>query len=586
MNERWSLDVLYTGFDTPEFRQDFAKLEALTKEFPAWTATLGQADAAATVRAYLDHQEQLTACGNRMGVYCSLRQSADTGDNEARSWMGRIMALNSELAAADAAARQYIAALPELPELMQPGHGFDEYRYLLEQLRRNASHLLAPGEEAVLARMSLSGASAWSQLQETLTSTVEVPYRGGTETLSSIRNLAYNADAAVRREAYDAELAAYDKIRDGVAFSLNSIKLETITECKLRGFSSALDRSLNQSHMKQESLDALLEAIREGLPIFWRYLRLKGKALGHENGLPWWDLFAPMGGNGKTYTVEEARDYLLRIFGGFDGELRDMMARAFDESWIDFYPRAGKVGGAFCCEVYCAKQSRVLTNFGGEFGDIVTLAHELGHAFHNVMLFSHSELNLDLPMPLAETASTFNENVLVSEAIAASTDPQEKLALIESQLMDACQVICDIYSRFLFEKSVFDRRENEFLSPDALCDAMLSAQKTAYGDGLDQSALHPYMWACKSHYYSGGLSYYNFPYAFGGLFARSLYAMYREQGKSFVPKYKEMLRATTVMDAEDAAAIVGADLTDKSFWLRGLKSYEEEIDEFAALLGQ
>jgi len=338
----------------------------------------------------------------------------------------------------------------------------------------------------------------------------------------------------VRKDAYEAELKCYSKIEDGAAFALNSIKLETVNECKIRGYASALDRSLNQAHMKEETLNALLSAMEDYLPEFWRYLKAKGKALGHENGLPWYDLFASMGNSGKTYSTEDAKDCLLQVFGGFDQELHDMIKKAFDEEWIDFFPREGKVGGAFCCELYPVKQSRVLTNFGGEFGDVVTLAHELGHAFHNEMLFSHSILNLDLPMPLAETASTFNENVLVSAAIASAADKQEKLALIESQLMDACQIICDIYSRFLFEKSVIERREQEFMSADTLCGMMLDAQKKAYGDGLAEDTLHPYMWLCKSHYYRGSLSYYNFPYAFGGLFARSLYAMYLVEGASFV----------------------------------------------------
>ena len=586
MNERWSLDALYTGFDTPKYQADEAALDALCTECAAWAKTLGQEDSLTTVRAYLGFQERITALVGDMMIYASLRQSADTGDNEARSRAGRVMVKLGELAGVNAAAEHYIAALPDLEDLIGRDELVGEYAYLLRRLKKNACHLLQPKEEEIMARMDISGASAWGQLQETLTSTVEVDYRGGRETLSGIRNLAYNADPAVRKDAYDAELKCYEKIKDGVAFSLNSIKMQTITECQLRGYESALDRSLNQAHMKQATLDALFAAIRDYLPMFRRYLRAKGKALGHENGLPWWDLFAPMGGSGKTYTTEDAKAYLLRIFGGFDQELHDMIERAFDDSWIDFYPREGKVGGAFCCELYNQKQSRVLTNFGGEFGDIVTLAHELGHAFHNEMLFSHRILNMDLPMPLAETASTFNENVLVSEAIAATEDRQEKLALIESQLMDACQVICDIYSRFLFEKSVFDNRESQFLSAGDLCEKMLEAQKQAYGDGLDQSALHPYMWVCKSHYYSGGLSYYNFPYAFGGLFARSLYAMYREEGLSFVPKYKKLLAATTVMDAEEAAAIVGADLTDKAFWAKGLQSYEAEIDEFVALLEQ
>ena len=185
---------------------------------------------------------------------------------------------------------------------------------------------------------------------------------------------------------------------------------------------------------------------------------------------------------------------------------------------------------------------------------------------------------------LAETASTFNEVLTVSAAIDAAESKDEKLALIESQLSDACQIICDIYSRFLFESSVFEARPQEFLDADRLCQLMLEAQKKAYGDGLDQSCLHPYMWLCKGHYYSGSLSFYNFPYAFGGLFARGLYAKYQQEGKDFVPLYKKMLHATSVTCVEDTAKIAGIDLTDKAFWRQGLQSLADEIDLFCQLV--
>ena len=187
-------------------------------------------------------------------------------------------------------------------------------------------------------------------------------------------------------------------------------------------------------------------------------------------------------------------------------------------------------------------------------------------------------------MPVAETASTFNEVLTVSAAIDAAESNDEKLALIESQLSDACQIICDIYSRYLFESAVFAARPEEFLDPDRLCQMMLEAQKKAYGDGLDQTCLHPYMWLCKGHYYSGGLSFYNFPYAFGGLFARGLYAKYQQEGKDFVPLYKKMLHATSVTCVEDTAKIAGIDLTDKAFWRQGLQSLADEIDLFCQLV--
>lgn len=584
MNEVWSLDALYQGFETEKFQQDFEELKGKCAEFSKIVSEMENKTPQEAVSDYLRCLEEINLLGNHMVVYANLRQATNTGDYEARSWLGRLMALFSDLAGQDAAAKQYIAALPVLDALIGQAPLLEAYGFLLRNIKKNADYLLQPREEEIVAKMSLSGADAWNQLWETLTSTVEVPYGDGQETLSSIRNLAYDADPAVRKSAYEAELAAYEKIKDAGAFALNSIKLETLNECSLRGYETPLARSLRQAHMQQQTLDALLAAMETQMPVFRDYLKAKGKALGHENGLPWYDLFAPLGSAGKKYTAEEARDMLLLTFGGFDEEQRAMIDRAFRDGWIDFYPRPGKVGGAFCCEVYGAKQSRILANFGGEFGDIVTLAHELGHAFHNEMIFDHRVLNQDLPMPLAETASTFNENVLVSAALAAAKNPEEKLALMENQLSDACQIICDIYSRFLFEKSVFESRQGQFLSAADLCEKMLAAQKQAYGDGLDSGALHPYMWLCKGHYYSGGLSYYNFPYAFGGLLSRGLYAMYQEEGAAFVPKYKALLRATTVMEAEEAARVCGIDLTDRGFWEKGMASFAQEILEYQELL--
>ena len=187
-------------------------------------------------------------------------------------------------------------------------------------------------------------------------------------------------------------------------------------------------------------------------------------------------------------------------------------------------------------------------------------------------------------MPVAETASTFNEVLVMNTAIKNAASDDEKLALIENQLMDACQIICDIYSRFTFEKSVFENRDMEFMNADRLSALMLEAQKKAYGAGLSEEYMHPYMWLCKGHYYSGGLSYYNFPYAFGGLFARGLYAKYEKEGKAFISTYKEMLRATGVTDVEDAAKIAGIDLTKKEFWCEGLEIIARQIDEFSELV--
>jgi pepF/M3 family oligoendopeptidase len=358
--------------------------------------------------------------------------------------------------------------------------------------------------------------------------------------------------------------------------------MQDISDCQMRGFASPLDKVLFNSKMQRATLEALLEAMKEYLPNFHQYLRAKAEAMGHKNGLPWYDLFAPVAESSATYTVEEAKAYLMNIFENCNPRMAEIADRAFEEEWIDFFPREGKVGGAFCADVGCIGQSRILTNFDGQYGDMVTLAHELGHAFHSQCVRPHRVLNHDYSMPLAETASTFNECVLNAAAIARAEDPEEKLGLIESQLQNTTQVIVDIYSRFLFEASVFEKREAEFMNADALCALMLEAQEKSYGDGLDPDIRHPYMWICKPHYY--GPTFYNFPYAFGALFAQGLYAQYEKEGAAFVPKYKKLLFTTSVATAEDTAKVAGIDLTDKAFWRSALESVAKDIDQFCTLV--
>ena len=582
MNEVWNLEPIYKDFDDPGFEADICKLQKLVEELTAFAASLETADALQGLRAGIDLLERSNALVEKLAGYASLRQATNTRDAQAGSAMGRIMSIFSGTAAPRAAFQAWVSKLPELQTRIKENADLKEYEFLLTNITEGSRFLLPGLGEEIVARMSISGGDAWSELQSYLTSTVPVEYRGGITNLSAIRNLAYDPDPQVRKDAYAAEIACYDRIKDPVAFALNSIKLETISDCKLRGYESPLARTLRNSHLKKETLDAMLEAMDEYAPKFWQYLKAKAKALGHENGLPWYDLFAPMGNASTKFTTREARDYLVKLFGAFDGELSDMVATAFDDAWIDFFPRDGKTGGAFCADVDCIGESRILTNFDGMFTDVVTLAHELGHAFHNLCIRSHRPLNHDYSMPVAETASTFNECIIMASAIEKAADKDEKLALIESQLQDATQIICDIYSRYRFEASVFADREEQFMNADTLCQKMLEAQKQSYGDGLDHSCLHPYMWICKSHYY--GPIFYNFPYAFGGLFARGLYARYEQEGASFVPKYKKLLYTTPIATAEDTAKVADIDLTDKNFWRGALQTIADQIDLFCQLV--
>ncbi|MBQ2306508.1 MAG: M3 family oligoendopeptidase [Clostridia bacterium] len=582
--DRWDLSILYSGFDDPALKADVDDMARAIEEGKQLAALAGSIPHKDLLHRYIDNNERVSTLADKLFIFANLRYATDTSDMEATAMTGKLQAMLSETAAPDTVLKQAISRMEDLDELIESDAALKDYAFLLREIREESKYLLSENEEKVFALMNISGASAWEDLHDTLTSTVNVKYRGEDITLSAVRNLAFDGDPAVRKDAYEAELACYPQIEQPAAFALNSIKLQVLNECRLRGFASPLDQALFNSRMSRKTLDALISAMNDYMPKFREYLKAKGRALGHADGLPWCDMFAPLGSLDRKYTVEEAKAYLLNIFGSFDTELHDMVKRAFEENWIDFFPRKGKVGGAFDCGVPSAKQSRVLTNFDGAFGDIVTLAHELGHAFHDRQVFSHSIIQQDYSMPVAETASTFNEVLVVSEAIDRAETREEKLALIESQLSDACQIICDIYSRYLFETSVFEARDDEFLSPERMCELMHNAQLASYGDGITEATLHPYMWLCKGHYYSGSLSFYNFPYAFGGLLARGLYALYKKQGAEFVPLYKALLHATSVNNVEDTAAMAGIDLTDKAFWCEGLGSLADEIDQFINLI--
>ena len=581
MNEVWDLTPLYKGFDDPAYEADMAAMKQLVADFTAFSKELPHVEPVTGLRRGVELLEKLADLSKLFG-YANLRAATNTKDPEPGSYMGRVMAIRSGMAAPSAAFNAWVVQLPNLMELVRGDEYLKDYEFYFAGKVDSARYQMGGEAESVMAKLSMSGGSAWGKLQSYLTSTVPVSYRGTTTNLSAIRNLAYDPDPQVRKDAYEAEIACYEAIKEPVAHALNAIKLETISQCQLRGYESPLDRTLLNSDMKRQTLEAMLGAMDEYLPKFWQYLKAKAEALGHSNGLPWYDLFAPMGESSTTFTTEDARDYLVKQFSTFDDELTRMVQRAFDDAWIDFYPRDGKRGGAFCSSIRSIGQSRILTNFDGMFTDVVTLAHELGHAFHNQCIRDHRPLNQGYSMPLAETASTFNECVVMNAAIRSAAGKDERIALIESQLQDATQIICDIYSRYRFETMVFANREQKFMNADALCAYMMEAQKQSYGDGLDHECLHPFMWVCKSHYY--GPTFYNFPYAFGGLFARGLYAQYVKEGASFVEKYKKLLHTTPVATAEDVAKVADIDLTDKDFWRGALQTIADQIDALCELL--
>ena len=581
MKTNWDLTVFYKDFDDPEFKDDLARLP---KEIDAFTAAIAApAEDEVKKLVSLVHQEEaLSNLFERLSLMIGLTLSVDANNKAANAAMAPLMRAVMGSSLASNAFSRYLASLENLDAIIDADDELKARAFALREAAENAKHQLPEALEKPVLKMQLSGGEAFSHLRDKLDATLLVDYDGKQIPLSAVRALAYDGDADTRRRAYEAELASYKKIELPMSFCLNNIKAEGETMAALKGYKGVLDMALAHSRMDEKTLEAMWTAIREALPELREYFKAKGRLLGHENGLPFYDLFAPVGQSTRTYTVEEARALLLDLFGKFCPEMGEMMRTAFDEGWIDMYPREGKSGGAFCSGYYAKNISRVMTNFAGSASDVSTLAHELGHAFNNRMLHHKPIMMTETPMPLAETASTFNETLLISQLLKTAT-PEEELTLLDSCLTEQTQTMVDIYSRFLFEQKVVAAQADHALDVDELKETMLWAQEQSYGDGLDPEYRHPYMWACKSHYYSTGVHFYNFPYAFGGLFARGLYARYEKEGEAFVPVYCDLLSRFGSDTIANVTASVGIDVTTPDFWREAVESVLVQVRRFVEL---
>jgi pepF/M3 family oligoendopeptidase len=485
-----------------------------------------------------------------------------------KSWMGRIA--------------------PALDKVVKANDSAAAHAFMLKEAAEQSKYLMSEAEESLAAEMTLSGGSAFEKLQGTYVSQLSVDFEldGKVEKMPmpALINLRSHPDESTRRRGYEAENKVWEDAKEVLAACMNGVKGEAITLNKRRGREDALHSALEAARIDRQTLEAMLSAIEGAFPMFRRYFKSKAQKIGKEK-LAWWDIFAPLGKTDKVYSFEEARDFILANFGNFSPELSAFAKRAFDSNWIDAEQREGKRGGAFCMEVQGVKESRILSNFDGSFDQVSTLAHELGHAFHNECAYRANKTVLQqlTPMTLAETASTMCETIVTEAVLASTKDPQEELAVLEAQIQGAGQVTVDIYSRFLFEKEVFERREQSELSADDLCEIMERAQKATYGDGLDERYLQKFMWTWKPHYYSPALSFYNFPYSFGLLFATGLYAIYKQRGAEFVNDYKNLLASTGEATAADLADRFGINIRTRRFWDDSLAIIGKRIDRYCEI---
>lgn len=588
MNLRWSLKELYPSFDSKRFKGDLKRLDQKISQINQ----LSEEGLDNTDNSVLQAEEYITllieiyTLFELLFNFAQLTLSVDAKNQQALKVIESLEEKEVLLTKPSVKFQKWIAALDGLEEVIVSSKLLTEHSFFLQEIAKESKYLLSEEQEVLIAKMSSTASKAWEKLYDLLTSTLLVKIElDGVEKqlpLPVIRNMAYEDEQALRRKAYQAELNSYKQIEDSIAAALNGIKGEVLTISEQRGYQSPLEKTLLDSRMETETLEVMFKAIKEYLPLFHNYYRKKAELLGYQAGLPFYELFAPIGEAKMRFTYDQARKFIVDNFRSFSDDLAAYADNAFAKHWIDAEPRDGKRGGAFCSNLHPIGESRILANFTGSLSDVLTLAHELGHGYHGSCLVDESIINSDYPMPLAETASIFCETI-IQQATLEKASQEEKLTILESSISDAGQVIVDIYSRYLFESEVFERRKNSSLAVEELKEMMIDAQKKAYGRGLDHDCLHPYMWLCKPHYYSAGLNYYNFPYAFGLLFAKGIYAQYLEKGQGFIEEYNSLLAVSGKESVVNVAKTIGINVNSIDFWRASLDIIKQDIEEFLKL---
>ena len=594
---RWDLSNVYPGLDSAELAKDIEWVKSATEALRMYYhEKLAPVDASSSpeainqaVSSVVDRLNELMSKAATIRSYFHSFISTDSYNQYAMRMGSQFDQVMVELQKVNVLLETWVGQLKDqLPAALALGGSAKAHAFPVMEIAEQSQYLMSEKEEILSSELNLSGANAWSKLQGTVTSqkTVEFELDGKVQALPmpALINLHAHPDEDVRKRAYAAEFEAWESIKEPLAASMNGVKGWVNTLNQHRGRVDALHAPIDQARIDRETLDVMMEAMKDSFPTFRRYFKAKAARFGGE-ALPWWNLFAPTGKLDKSYSFDEAADLILTNFEKFSPDLRAFAQSAFDNNWIDAEQRPGKRGGAFCMSLPEVKESRILCNFDGSLDQVFTIAHELGHGYHNYNMFQAGKtpLQRQTPMTMAETASIMCETIVFNAVMDTIDEPEAELALLETALIGDAQVIVDIYSRFLFEKEVFERRVKSELSADELCEIMEDAQAQTYGEGLDPAYRHKFMWTWKPHYYYAGLSFYNFPYAFGKLFGVGLYAIYQQRGAAFIPDYKQLLSSTGEAPAAELAARFGIDIRSKGFWADSLAVIGKHVDRYCEL---
>jgi pepF/M3 family oligoendopeptidase len=589
----WDMTPVFPALDSSEFVTAFDELVTRITELVrvADAKNVRKTDGLtvddATVAVFEDVLGRLNDIGDRNREVLSYLHSfitTEAGNDAAQAKYSELQMQAVPLSKIGTRFVAWIGSL-DVEQLIACSQLARDHAFAVRRAKQDAELLMSEIEEDLASSLSPSARTAWGRLHGNVTSRVMADLHrpdGTVERLpmAQVRGLGDDPDPAVREAAYRAQMETWPTVEVPLAAALNSIKGWENELNGRRGFPDAIAPSLHNNNVDRESLEAMQTACVESFPDFRRYMKAKAKLLGKDR-LPWWDLGAPVGEAGKRWPWDETETFIVEQFGTYSDRLASLADRAFRERWIDAEPREGKRDGGFCMGVH-RDVSRILVNYTNSFMSVATVAHELGHAYHNINLADRTSYQRRTPMALAETASTFCETI-VSRAMFNAASDDEKLSILNGDLVRDNMIVVAIHSRFLFEKHVYESRVKRELSPTELNTAMTEAQVECFGDALDPEQTHPYMWCVSPHYYSS--TFYNWPYTFGLLFGLGLYKRYEADQDTFRAGYDDLLASTGSDDAATLCARFGIDIRTPEFWRASLDVIRERIDAFEQLAG-
>ncbi|WP_191557601.1 M3 family oligoendopeptidase [Metabacillus idriensis] len=585
--ETWDLDVFFKGGSQSESFK--SHLEELEKDVPLFKEQADQLKVPSSKEdhIYLDEiLETFQGIAKRVrqaGAFVGCLQAQDTTDKHAGVLRGKVTQLSSQFQNALASFDQKLVKVEDqVWEELIGTESLSELAYVLTERRNKAKNKLPMEQETLINALSVDGYHAWGQFYDTLVATVKIPFKEDGEvkelSVGQAANKFSSADREVRKSVFEEWEKAWGSKADLFAQTLNHLAGFRLNVYEKRGWEDVLSEPLEINRMKRETLDVMWMVISENKQSLVKYLKRKAEMLDVDK-LSWYDLDAPVGGKETKVTYQEGAEFILDQFSNFGEELTTFTKKAFEDRWIEAEDRTGKAPGGFCTSFPESDQSRIFMTFSGTPSNIATLAHELGHAFHQHAMAGVHPLNRSYAMNVAETASTFAEMIVADASVKKAKTEEERLALLEDKVQRSVALLMNIHGRFIFETAFYEERKKGMVSAERISELMEAAQKEAYCDALGE--YHPHFWASKLHFHITGVPFYNFPYTFGYLFSLGIYAKALEEGTAFEEKYIALLKDTGSMQVEDLAMKhLGVDLTKEDFWQKAVALTVEDAEEF------